>query len=265
MAIRRAKQKEQVVEKLSQVAPPGETFVACVHVETGPSPWLNAIFDEIPLVGLIVALTRRFYFLTLTNSSVVVNTASRWTNRPGEVVAVFPRHAFPVSRVKRASVWSSMYLQLPTDSEPKRLNIHRYWRVELDQLSTAFPPGSIDPSSQPFELAPQGQPPFPQQQQPYPAAQGQPFPQQQAQPYPAAQAQPYPQQQAQPYPAAQAQPYPQQQAQPYPAAQAQPYPQQQPYPYPNPQQGVPTPPPAPYAGQPGQPGQPGYGANPYAS
>ncbi|MQS11347.1 hypothetical protein F7Q99_03330 [Streptomyces kaniharaensis] len=239
MAIRRAKQKEQVIEKLSQVAPPGETFVACVHVETGPSPWLNAIFDEIPGLGLIVALTRRFYFLTLTNSSVVVNTANRWTNRPGEVVAVFPRHSFPVSRVKRASIWSSMYLQLPTDDKPKRLNIHRYWRVELDQLSAAFPPGSIDPSSQPFEMAPQAQPPFPQQQ-PYPTPQAQPFPPQQGQPHP-------PQQQ--PYPAAQAQP-------PFPPQPGAPVPPPAAYP----QQGAPIPPQMPY---PGQPGQPGPEANPY--
>ncbi|WP_329581720.1 hypothetical protein OG500_18740 [Kitasatospora sp. NBC_01250] len=225
MAIRRAKQKAQVVEKLSQVAPPGETFIACVHVETGPSPWLNAIFDEVPGLGLLVALTRRFYFLTLTSSSVVVNVASRWTNRPGEVVAVFPRHAFPVSRVKRATIWSSMYLQLPTDSKPKRLNIHRYWRNEMDQLAAAFPPGAMadgsvpptapDPLGRP--LMPQGvQPPFPGQQPPA----GQPFP-------PQAPAQPFPGQQppaAQPFPGQQppaAQPFPGQQppAQPFPAQQ----------------------------------------------
>ncbi|MFJ9453821.1 hypothetical protein ACIRST_01970 [Kitasatospora sp. NPDC101447] len=247
MAIRRAKQKAQVIEKLSQVAPPGETFIACVHVETGPSPWLNAVFDEVPLLGLIVALTRQFYFLTLTNSSIVVNSASRWTNRPGDVVAVFPRHAFPVSRVKRASIWSSMYLQLPTGGKPTRLNIHRYWRAELDQLSTAFPPGSIDAASQPFELAPQGMP--------YAAPQGQPFPQQQQQSYPAPPAQPYPPQ-GQPYP--QQQPYPAPPAQPYPP-QGQPYPQQQPYPappaQPYPPQGQPYPQQPPYGGQPGYPAQ----------
>ncbi|MDH6127147.1 hypothetical protein [Kitasatospora sp. GP82] len=143
MAIRRAKQKAQVIEKLSQVAPPGETFIACVHVETGPSPWLNAIFDEIPLVGLAVALTRKFYFLTLTNTSVVVNTASRWTNRPGEVVAVYPRSAFPVSNVKRGTVWSVMYLLFPGHQNPTRLNLHRYWRGEFDQLSAAFPVGAV--------------------------------------------------------------------------------------------------------------------------
>jgi hypothetical protein len=139
MAIRRAKQKQQVIEKLSSVAPAGETFIACVHCETGPSPWLNAVFDEVPVLGLVVALTRRFYFLTLTNTSIVVNAANRFTNRPGDVVAVFPRDAVPVSKVKRAAVWSSLYLQFPNESKPTRLNVHRYWRGELDQLIAAFP------------------------------------------------------------------------------------------------------------------------------
>ena len=143
MAIRRAKQKAQVIERLSSVAPPGETFIACVHAETGPSPWLNAIFDEIPVLGLVVALTRRTYFVTLTNTSVVINAANRFTNRPGDVVVSFPRDAVPVSRVKRATVWSSMYLQFPGQAKPTRLNIHRYWRKELDQLIAALPAAAL--------------------------------------------------------------------------------------------------------------------------
>ncbi|MEZ0089303.1 hypothetical protein [Streptacidiphilus sp. EB129] len=139
MAIRRAKQKQQVIEKLSQVAPPGEVFIACVHVETGPSPWLNAVFDEIPLLGLIIALTRRMYFLTLTNTSVVVNSASRFTNRPGDVVAVFPREMFPVSQVNRARVWSKLYVVFPNESKATRLNVHAFWRGEFDQLIATFP------------------------------------------------------------------------------------------------------------------------------
>lgn len=134
MAIRRATQKAQVIEKLSSVAPPGETFIACVHCETGPSPWLNALFDEVPLLGTIIAFTRRFYFLTLTNTSVVVNTANRFTNRPGDVVVAYSRNAVPISQVKRGSVWSSLYLQFPNQAKPTRLNVHRYWRGEFDQL-----------------------------------------------------------------------------------------------------------------------------------
>jgi hypothetical protein len=139
MAIRRSKQKQQVVEKLRQSAPPGEQFIATVHCETGPSPWLNAIFDEIPFVGWIVLFSRKMYFITLTNTSVVINTSNRFTNRPGEVVAAFPRQAVPASKVKRAAIWSTMYLQMPGTSKPTRLNIHRYWRGEFDQLVAALP------------------------------------------------------------------------------------------------------------------------------
>lgn len=139
MAIRKAKQKQQVIEKLAAAAPPGETFIATVHAETGPSPWLNILFDEVPVLGPIMALRRKYYFLTLTNTSVVVNSASRVTNRPGDVVAVFPRQAFPAGQLKRGSVWSSLYLQLPGSAKATRLNVHRYWRNELDQLSAAIP------------------------------------------------------------------------------------------------------------------------------
>jgi hypothetical protein len=142
MAIRRAKQKQQVIAKLSAQAPAGEQFIACVHAETGPSPWLNGLFDEVPFLGLIVALSRKYYFFTLTNTSVVLNYASPWTNRPGDVVAVFPRHEFPVTNFNRAAVWSKFYLQFPNRPKPTRLNVHRYWRGELDQLAAAFPAGA---------------------------------------------------------------------------------------------------------------------------
>jgi len=118
MAIRRAKQKAQVISKLSQAAPPGETFIACVHCETGPSPWLNSLFDEVPFLGLVIALTRKFYFVTLTNTSVIVNSANRFTNRPGEVVVVYSRDHFQMTKAKRARVWSSIYLQFAPRANP---------------------------------------------------------------------------------------------------------------------------------------------------
>ncbi|MGF1429383.1 hypothetical protein [Kitasatospora sp. LaBMicrA B282] len=266
MAIRRAKQKAQVIEKLSQVAPPGETFIACVHVETGPSPWLNAIFDEIPGLGLIVALTRRFYFLTLTSSSVVVNTASRWTNRPGEVVGVFPRHAFPVTRVKRATVWSSMYLIFPGETKPTRLNIHRYWRNEMDQLSAVFPPAAMADGSLPQamtgQLPPADLTPLAPQGQPYPQGAPQPFPQQAApaQPYPGQPMPPAPPQYAQQPPAqAYQQPAP---AQPYPGQPMPPQGGPQPVPHQAPPAANPYGGPNPYGGQAGQTPPPNYTAHP---
>ena len=143
MAIRRATMKAQVVEKLSASAPAGEQFIACVHSETGPSPWLNALFDEVPFLGLIIALSRKMYFFTLTNTSVVVNSANRWNNRPGEVVVSWPRDQFPVTNYVRGAVWSKFYVQFPGASKPTRLNVHRYWRTELDQLADAFPAGAL--------------------------------------------------------------------------------------------------------------------------
>ena len=142
MAIRKAKMKEQVVAKLSAEAPAGEQFIACVHSETGPSPYLNALFDEVPFLGLIVALSRKMYFFTLTNTSVVVHSANRWNNRPGEIVASWPRDQFPVSKYNRGAVWSKFFVEMPGGSKPVRLNVHRYWRAELDQLAQAFPPSA---------------------------------------------------------------------------------------------------------------------------
>ena len=129
--------RKKVIENLSQVAPPGEQFIACVHAETGPSPWLNALFDEVPLLGLVIALTRKFYFLTETSQHVVLNSANRFTNRPGDALGSWPLRDFPVSRVKRGRVWSSFYVQLPGAPTPVRLNVHRYWRSEMDALLAA--------------------------------------------------------------------------------------------------------------------------------
>jgi hypothetical protein len=143
MAIRRAKQKAQVIELLSQNAPAGETFIACVHCETGPSPWLNALFDEIPFVGLIMALTRKFYFVTLTNTSIVVNRANRFTNRPGDIVAEYPRASAPISGINRTRVWSKMYLAVTPEKQPRRLNVHRYWRSELDVIISELPTATV--------------------------------------------------------------------------------------------------------------------------
>jgi hypothetical protein len=148
MAIRRARQKQQVIEKLREVAPAGETFVACVHCETGPSPWLNALFDQIPLVGTIVMFTRKFYFMTVTNEHVVLNSANRFTNRPGNVLGSWPRHDFPITNVKRGNVWSKAYVQFAGASKPTRLNINRYWLGEFDQLLAAVSPSMPPPAAE---------------------------------------------------------------------------------------------------------------------
>src|ERR1700722_11345544 len=99
MAIRKAKQKEQVVQQLMQVAPAGEAFVTAVHCESGPSPWLGMVFDEVPFLGMIVALMRQYYFLVVTNTSIVIFSANRFTNRPGQLLHAYPHNGVPVTKI----------------------------------------------------------------------------------------------------------------------------------------------------------------------
>jgi hypothetical protein len=46
-----------------------------------------------------------------------------------------------------------MYLQFPSESKPRRLNVHRYWRGEFDQLVAALPADKqqavLDPEDEP--------------------------------------------------------------------------------------------------------------------
>ncbi|HEY3873334.1 MAG TPA: hypothetical protein VGM10_33565 [Actinocrinis sp.] len=162
MAITRSGMRKQIIENLSQVAPPGEQFMACLHGMTGPSPW----FDN-----AIIQALRKYYFVTLTNTSVVVNRAGRLANRPKEVVAAIPLQARPVAQVKKGVLWNKLYIQFPGMPKPTRINVHRIWNADLDRFMAL--------SQAPGQVPPQGQ--FPQQQQPYPP-QGQ-VPQQPPQQY----------------------------------------------------------------------------------
>jgi hypothetical protein len=140
MAVRKAKIQEQVAQKFSEVAPPGEQMTVFFEAITGPSPWLLALLSEIPLVGLIVALVRKLYFVALTNTSVVVIGASKFSNRPTDLVAAEHFADAKFSKLNIAAVWSKVYYQMPGQAKPTRLNVHRKWRTELDALVRSVGP-----------------------------------------------------------------------------------------------------------------------------
>lgn len=131
--------RKQVIENLSRVAPPGEQFVACIHAETGPSPWLNILFEEIPGAVLLVQLLRKYYFITLTNSTIVVNRAGRLANRPKEIVLAVPVASSPITAIKKGRVWSRMYFQFPGEAKPTRINFHRIWNADIDKFIAMMP------------------------------------------------------------------------------------------------------------------------------
>ena len=140
MAVRKSKIQEQVQQKFAEVAPPGEQVTVFFEAMTGPSPWLVALLREIPLVGLIIALTRSVYFVALTNTSVVIVGANKFTNRPTNLVAAEPFSEAKFSNLNVAAVWSKVYYQLPGQAKPSRLNVHRKWRNELDALVRSIGP-----------------------------------------------------------------------------------------------------------------------------
>lgn len=153
MALTKSGMRKQVIENLSQVAPPGEQFVACVHGITGPSPWLDGLFGGIG--AMIMQAIRKYYFVTLTNTSIVINRAGRVANRPKEVVAAIPLASGAVTDVQLNPLWSKLYIQFPGQSKPTKINIHRIWRSDLEQISaaaaafTAVPGQPAGPAGQP--------------------------------------------------------------------------------------------------------------------
>ncbi|MEU6079337.1 hypothetical protein [Streptomyces sp. NPDC047108] len=232
MAIRKAKMKEQVAEAIAQAAP-GDRLIVTIATVTGPSPWLmNAL-------GLIGQLLVKFYFVTVTEQAVVFHTFNRFTQRPKELVYAIPRaQAQPLlGEVKRNPLWSSFMFALPNEQGPTRINVHRMWRNEMDELIslvTGAPYGAPVPPHAQGASAAQG---FPQQ----PGAMAPGFHQQAAPGFP---------QQPPAGPAGPQQPH----TAPAPAAPAPQY--GAPYGAPAPQHGAPYAPPAPQQPYPPQPQQP---------
>ncbi|NSC21043.1 hypothetical protein FM076_07390 [Streptomyces albus subsp. chlorinus] len=260
MAFRKATMKKQVAEAIAQQAP-GDRPLVSVGAVAGPTPWLSVGF-----LGLIGQFLIKYYFITVTEQALLFHKMSRFSQRPKEIVHAIPRDQARAlfGEIQLNPLWSFYYMTLPGESSRVRINVHRMWRNELEQLLAivggapgpqgAAGPQGYAPQQQPY--APQGQP---QPQQGYaPQGPGQPpqhgVPGQQPQGQP-----PYAQpQQPQQAPGGYQQPQAPQQPGPYGAPQAPAAPAQQPQ---QPQQL------GPYYGNPGQ--QQGGGPvdprqNPYA-
>ncbi|MFE3107520.1 hypothetical protein ACFXKJ_07080 [Kitasatospora indigofera] len=132
MAIRKSTIQEQVAQAIASIEP-NDRPVATFQSITGPSPWLMSA------LGLIGQLLVKYYYVTLTERVVVVHRASRLSNRPQEIVYVVPLEQARtlVGDIRRNPLWSSLQFHFPGEEKATRLNVHRYWRAELD----TFVPG----------------------------------------------------------------------------------------------------------------------------
>ncbi|WP_405978289.1 hypothetical protein [Streptomyces sp. NBC_00158] len=129
MAVKKATIQQQVADALAQ-ANPADKPIVTIQAIAGPSVWLMS------MLGLIGQAFLSYYFVTVTEQAVVLHKASRMSNRPQEIVfAISPAEAVgSITEVKRNAVWSSFRMQLPGQASPTRMNVHRIWRGEMDQL-----------------------------------------------------------------------------------------------------------------------------------
>ena len=138
MPLTRSRMRQQVIQNLSAVAPPGEQFVACAHGMTGPSPWLDGLIGS--LGAIIMQMFRKYYFVTVTNTSVVINRAGRIANGPKEIVAVVPLASGAIENVQKGAVWGKLYVRFPGEAKATKINIGRIWNKDLDVLAGAAAP-----------------------------------------------------------------------------------------------------------------------------
>lgn len=130
MAVRKSKIRQQLMAKLSEYAPPGEQFVVSFEAITGPSPWL----DDVPYVRLVMLIIRQYYYVVLTNTSVVIVGASKWTNRPTKLVSAEHYSTAQFTDMQLNTLWSKVFYRMPQSGQVTRLNVSRRWRAELDTL-----------------------------------------------------------------------------------------------------------------------------------
>jgi hypothetical protein len=132
MAVRKETIKEQVREWLKTVLEPGEREVASVNAIAGPSPWLAT-----GLLGLIGQAFIKFYYVVVTDRRVLYVSMSRFSGRPRDLAMSDPRPAVSVTEYKPSSLWSVLKLNRGEDKSLK-LNVHRIWREELEQVAEAL-------------------------------------------------------------------------------------------------------------------------------
>lgn len=129
MALRKAKMQEQVAEEIRK-ADPGETPVVTVFGVTGSHPGLSGAFGMIGQAFVV------YYFVTVTDRSVILHRSKKLDNRPQSVECTIDRQEAKglISEVRLHKVWNSFQLQIPGRPKPTRINVHRVWRGELDRL-----------------------------------------------------------------------------------------------------------------------------------
>jgi hypothetical protein len=126
MAIRKQTQKQQVAELMAAQAP-NEQMYDAVLTMTGMSPY-------IVVLSAILNLFRKYYFLVLTQNNIMLVRAAMFTGRPRAIENAIPLNQVRISDVHLNPLWSNLRFLFPGKSKPSRINVHRIYRTELEQV-----------------------------------------------------------------------------------------------------------------------------------
>lgn len=163
MALRKATMKKQVAEAIAQQAP-GDRPLVSVMTVTGPTPWVS-----VGILGLIGQFLVKYFFITATEQALLFHRMGRFTQRPKEIVHAIPRAQAQTlfGEIQLNPLWSFFHMTLPGDSKTTRVNVHRMWRNELEQLIGAVSGAQPHQYADAQPAGHPGQPGLPPQQQGY--------------------------------------------------------------------------------------------------
>jgi hypothetical protein len=125
--------RQQFTEALAPVLEPGEHVRAGAYAVSGPSPWLTGAIG----IVLMVVLGMRYYYLAVTDRRVLFMRASLLSQRSKGLAFAYPVSSVSITGPTVATLWSNFRLQ-PPEGKPIRLNFHKIWRDEMQQVARAI-------------------------------------------------------------------------------------------------------------------------------
>ena len=137
MAFRKETIRQQFSAALATVLEPGEQVRAAGYSVSGPSPWLTGAIG----IFLMLFLGMRYYYVAVTDRRVVFMKASLLTQRPKGLAFAYPLSSASVSDLTVGKVWSYLRLQ-PAGGKQIRLNFHKWWQEEMQQVARAIQSGA---------------------------------------------------------------------------------------------------------------------------
>ncbi|MGH3168700.1 MAG: hypothetical protein ACRDN0_22815 [Trebonia sp.] len=132
----KAKQVQRAEAAMAASGYPG-SVLAGVRAESGPSRWWI-------LLSTYITLFKKYYYVALTEQSVVLLRLSIWTGRPKSVRSVTPREQAGITDFSPGTLWGSFRFMTPDQKKPLKLRFAaRIYRQEAESLAAALAAGSV--------------------------------------------------------------------------------------------------------------------------